>query len=227
MRKLFIVHGWTYTLDAWDACLDALRARGIEPVMLRVPGLTEPSDNVWTLDGYVEWLRGKIAGEKDVALAGHSNGGRIALAYAAKYPGHITKLILIDTAGIYHKELPLAVKRVLFGTVAKVGRPFARVPLLRKIFHKLIGARDYGRAPENMRETMKNMISVDLTPILPSITAHTLIIWGQNDTTTPLSDGKLMNEKIVGSKLVIIPNTDHAPHATHAAVVAKEMSNWI
>ena len=56
-----------------------------------------------TLEEYVEWLRSKLADERDVVLIGHSNGGRIAIAFADRYPEKISKLILIDSAGIVHK----------------------------------------------------------------------------------------------------------------------------
>jgi len=215
MKKLFIIHGWTYTLDAWNACLGELRARGFEPVMLRVPGLTEPSDKVWTLDQYVAWLEEKLAGEKDILLAGHSNGGRIAIAYAAKNPPELQKLILIDAAGIVHNEAPLRAKRKVFGTLAKIGKPLGSIPFVRKIYYRLIGAGDYERAPLNMRETMKGLIARDLSPELSHIKKPTLIIWGLHDEATPFSDAKVMQEKIQGSKLVTIEAAAHSPHKTH------------
>ncbi len=59
MKKVFIIHGWTYTLSAWDECVKELRARHIEPIQLRVPGLTEESSAVWDLEKYVAWLHEK------------------------------------------------------------------------------------------------------------------------------------------------------------------------
>jgi pimeloyl-ACP methyl ester carboxylesterase len=40
-------------------------------------------------------------------LLGHSNGGRIALAFAEKYPDKVKQLVLIDSAGIYHNEFSI------------------------------------------------------------------------------------------------------------------------
>jgi pimeloyl-ACP methyl ester carboxylesterase len=59
------------------------------------------------------------------------------------------------------------------------------------------------------------------------ITAPTLIIWGQNDKATPLSDGYHMNSRIVGSKFVVIPDAGHSPHLTHSVRVAEEIENWL
>ena len=227
MQKIFIIHGWTYTLDAWKECEGELRARGLDSVFLKVPGLTSPSLEVWNLDKYVAWLEGQLAGETDIILAGHSNGGRIAIAYAAKNPPALKKLILIDAAGIVHNEPLLRAKRKIFGAISKIGKPLSRIPLLDKVYHKLIGANDYGRAPENMKETMKNLILVDLLPNLSKISVPTMILWGEDDKATPVSDAILMEEHIPNAELFIIPVTGHSPHKTHPAVVAENISDFV
>ncbi len=63
MKKIFIIHGWTYALDKWDEVCRDLRAHDVEPVLLKVPGLTTPSSKIWDIDGYVEWLNGELKGE--------------------------------------------------------------------------------------------------------------------------------------------------------------------
>ncbi|MDD5050257.1 MAG: alpha/beta hydrolase [Candidatus Pacebacteria bacterium] len=224
--KIHIIHGWTYTLDAWEPCLAELRSRGFEPVMLRVPGLAEKSDKVWTLPEYVIWLEKALVGEQNVTLLGHSNGGRIAIAAIAKNPSLIRKLILLDSAGIVHNEFPLRAKRAVFGGLARIGKFFLNSSLVRKIFYKIIGANDYGRAGENMRETMKNLISRDLTPELTKISIPTLILWGKEDKITPLSDAYLMQKNIKDSKLVVIGGAKHSPHITHPKIVAEEIAKF-
>ncbi len=227
MKKVFIIHGWTYTLSAWEECVKELKARHIEPVQLRVPGLTEESSAVWDLEKYVSWLHDKLQGEKDVVLVCHSNGGRIAIAYCTKYPKAVSKLILIDAAGIVHNELPLRMKRLIFGTVATLGKKAISSPLIRKAFYILIRAKDYERAPQNMRETIQNLITIDLTPKLKDITIPTLIIWGKQDSETPLSDAFLMKEHITDSELFVIEKTGHSPHKTHPDQVAEQIAHFV
>jgi pimeloyl-ACP methyl ester carboxylesterase len=227
MKKIYILHGWTYTLNAWAACVKELQALGIETVFLNVPGLTEKTDKAWTIDEYVEWLGEKLGNEKDVILLGHSNGGRIAIAYALKNPGKISRLILEDSAGIIHNELPLRIKRAVFGTVAKAGKAVVSSERARKVFYKLIGGADYERAPVHMRETMRNMITTDLAPKLSNVASPTLLLWGRKDKATPVSDAALMHEKIQGSKLVVFPDAGHSPHATHPALVAQNIADWL
>ena len=51
--------------------------------------------------------------------------------------------------------------------------------------------------------------SEDLTELLPRIRQDTLLIWGDLDTATPIADAKLMEEKIPGAGLAVIPGTGH------------------
>ena len=79
MKKIVILHGWTYSLDKWEKFKDLLQNEGFQTIFLKIPGLTAKSGEVWNLDKYSNWLGSQLSKEKDkVVLLGHSNGGRIA-----------------------------------------------------------------------------------------------------------------------------------------------------
>lgn len=223
MKKIFIVHGWTYSTDKWSEVVKSLQAHGHEVNVLTVPGLTEGTDKAWTLDEYTEWLKGKLEQTDNPILIGHSNGGRIALSFATQHPQALERLILVDSGGIYHNELPLRVKRLVFGAAAKVGKKITSSPKLRNLLYRLAHESDYKNATPHMRQTMTNLISVDLTPQLKNIHIPTLIIWGEQDRSTPVSDAHLMHQSIPNSRLYILPEAGHSPHATHPKEVASEI----
>jgi len=223
MKKIFIVHGWTYTTEKWSELSSLLSMSGYEIVSLTVPGLTEKTDKVWTLDMYVEWLHEKISHEEDPILIGHSNGGRIALAYCAAHPHIISLLVLIGSAGIYHNELPIRIKRAVFGMLAKIGKKLTSSDKMRNLLYKVARVQDYNKATPIMKETMHNLITVDLTEKLELVSTPTLLIWGEKDTATPLSDGLLIQKKIKNSKLYTIKDAGHSPHFTHAKEVAEQI----
>src|SRR3989344_2544636 len=130
MNKVIILHGWTKNLDKWNDFLKNLDKTKIDYEFPNIPGLTGNLNDVWNLDNYVNWLKKITDRQKDkVILIGHSNGGRIALAFANQHPEKVEKLILIDSAGIYHNELPLALKRVIFKILAKLGKEDKIAPL--------------------------------------------------------------------------------------------------
>lgn len=229
MRRVIILHGWTYSLEKWQVFLEVLKRRKIESVMLNVPGLTSEKDQAWDIEDYVNWLKKIIDKEKDkVILIGHSNGGRIAVNFAIKYPEKISKLILIDSAGIYHNELSLALKRVIFKTLAKFGaQAIGRTRLLRNLLYKLVGESDYKDANPNMKQTMLNLLNSDKLLKPEKIQTPTLIIWGKEDKITPVSDGRLMNRLIKNSKFFLIENARHSPQFINPEKVAEIIYEYI
>lgn len=218
--KIFILHGWTYQTETWQALLDLLAVRNIEYEFLRMPGLTDGTDPLWTLDDYVKWLEQKTAGHEKVILYGHSHGGRVSIAYTAEHPKKVARLILEDSAGIPASGLR-RFKRDVFKKVSQVGQMFSSSQILRKFLYKVIRENDYSKASPNMKKTIVNLLSVDLSLVLDRITCPTLIIWGANDQTTPLSAGKVIHQGIKGSRMVVIPDARHSPHITHPQKVAE------
>lgn len=228
IKKILIIHGWTYSLEKWSSLTNALKKDGFEVEFAKVPGLTEESKNVWNIKKYVSWLSNIVDKyNSKVILVGHSNGGRIAISYAAKFPNKIEHLILIDSAGILHNGFPIRLKRLVFKTVAKVGKKFVNGGLFRKILYKLASEKDYEKASENMGRTMVNLISVDLKPKLKEIKVPTLIIWGKEDKITPLDDAYVMKNQIKGSILEIIDKTSHSPFYLNPERVAQIIKNAI
>lgn len=224
IKKIFILHGWTYTTDKWLKFMKLIPENDFTPTLLQVPGLTAETDRVWTLNDYVEWLNGIISKEKEKPIViGHSHGGRIAIAFAAKYPDKLKYLILIDSAGIYHNELPMRIKRFVFKNIAKLGKRLTSSETLQGLLYKLARESDYKNATPQMRQTMANLISVDLTPLLTKITTPTLLIWGEQDTLTPLTDGKLMHTRIKNSELYTIKSAGHSPHYTHTKEIVQKI----
>lgn len=214
--KIYIIHGWAYTTEKWMPFIEFLKKHGIGPVMLKVPGLTAPLKEVWTLEDYVEWLRNELEHEKEkIILLGHSNGGRISLAFAHKYPEKIKELILFDSAGIYHNELPIRLKRFIFGNLARFGRKFTNSDFLRKLLYKLTRESDYEKADPILRKTLHNLVTRDISKLFQQIHLPVVIIWGEEDTITPFTDGKKMHTMLKNSKLFPIKNARHSPMFTN------------
>jgi pimeloyl-ACP methyl ester carboxylesterase len=224
MKKIYVLHGWTYSLDKWREFGSLMKKSGFDVVFLEIPGLTKESDGVWDVVKYSRWLKKKVGSSKAVLL-GHSNGGRIASYFAAIYPENVEKLILIDSAGIYRKDLYIRTKRFIFRCIAGVGKKFTNSKTLKRLLYKAAGEKDYLEAPDNMKMSMLNLINVDLTPAYKIMKTNTLIIWGEEDKTTPVSDGVLIHKLIKNSKLKIIKDARHSPFFTHPKEVVEIIKN--
>lgn len=214
---LYIIHGWTYTVEPWTKTLDLLKKAGLKVKMLRVPGLTEPSNKVFTVNDYVRWANQEIP-DGAVAL-GHSNGGRILLNLCAKKPKKLSKLILLDAAGVYE----VTPKKRLVKTLAKIGKPLKKIPVLDKAFHKLTGTTDYSKAPENMKRTLENMLDSDKNLDFSAVTTPVEMLWGESDTITPPRQAEIMKSKLSNANLKFHKNWTHAPYIVDPEGLAKEI----
>ena len=206
MPKVYIIHGWTYTTKHWEKTLRILKEQGISVEMLNVPGLTTDSKKVFTIEDYVKWADRQIP---DGAIAlGHSNGGRILLNLLCQKPEKLKHLILVSAAGIYEPSK----KRDLLRLGAKAFSGLKKIPGARRIIHKLVGASDYDRAPENMKQTLTNMLDSDRKLDITGIETPTTILWGEQDTVTPPRQAKIMHQSLKNSTLKMYKNWNHAPY---------------
>ncbi len=215
MADLYIIHGWTYTTKPWEKTLKEVREAGFSVKMLHVPGLTEESKRIFTIDDYARWANKEIP---DGAIAlGHSNGGRILLNLCVKNPEKLKYLILLDSAGIYE---PTTKKRIV-EKLAKIGKPLKKISIINKIFHKLTGSTDYSHAPENMKKTLTNMLASDKDLDFSKITTKTFILWGRKDMTTPPHQAEIMHKKLPNSALKFYANWTHAPYISSPDELAR------
>lgn len=219
MKTLYIIHGWTYTVEPWNRTIKILNDKyQIKVEMLHVPGLTDPSKKVWTIDEYVKWTDSLLP--EDAIVLGHSNGGRILLNLLSRQPDRVSHLILLDAAGIYEPSK----KRDILRKLSQILAPLRRVKILRKIIHKMIGAGDYDKAPENMKKTLTNMLDSDRNLDISKVKVKTDILWGEMDKITPPRQAKKMHQLIKKSRLKLFPNWTHAPYIVDPEGLAKAIS---
>lgn len=221
MADLYIIHGWTYTVEPWKATLKMLRDNGVSVKMLHVPGLTEPSKKEFTISDYMKWADAEIP---DGAIAlGHSNGGRILMNLCSLKPEKLKYLILLDSAGVYE---PTAKKRFI-ERMAKIGKPLKKIPVVDKAFHKITGTTDYSRAPENMKKTLANMLASDKDLDFSKVTTKTFILWGKKDTTTPPRQATKIYEGLPNAELKFYAKWTHAPYISNPDELAKALTTLV
>ncbi len=214
MTEILILHGWGSCAENWKQVKKLLEIQGYKVFVPDFPGFGEnpPLTKPWSLDNYAEWVKEFCEKQNlsQIFLLGHSFGGRIAVKFVVKYPEKVKGLILVSAAGIKQKK---NLKQISLFRIAKIGSKFSFCPcysLLRRIFYKLIVKKtDYLKVNGALKETFKKIIGEDLRPYLSKIKTSTLIIWGQKDKITPLSDAYLIKKEIVNSEIKIIPQAGH------------------
>lgn len=228
LKKIIILPGWSKNIQSWRQFISFIEDQNTKVELLRIPGLTTKIDKPWTLGDYLTWLKEIVDKEnRKVILLGHSNGGRVSSEFVSRYPQKIEKLILIDSAGVYHNELPVRAKRLFFKTLGSLGKKFTKSEVLRKALYKLARENDYFEASPIMQKTMINLLLSDKNHDFSKISVPTLIVWGGQDKITPLSDAKIIRTLIKNSKLSVIDSARHSPQFTRANEVAKVIKNFI
>ncbi len=156
-------------------------------------------------------------GIEKTALAGHSMGGYVALAFAKKYPQRVSGLALVSSQaaadapdrkeGRYKTAQDVAEKGV--EVVADAMTPklssnaevqaFARESILRQGKAGVIGA-------------LKAMAErEDSMPILSSFDFPVVLIHGDADALIPLEKAQEIKEALPDAKLVILQGAGHLP----------------
>lgn len=231
-KTILLLHGWQDNLHTFDALAELL-AKTYRVIRLDCPGFgqSETPKETWNLDNYVEFVKNfiqKLNLQVDV-LIGHSFGGRIAIKGTAAKHLQPAKLILINSAGIA-KNKTLCNSVLKFS--AKIIGWITYIPPLvfwrekwRQKIYKSIGS-DYLNAGA-MQKTFLKIIAEDSSANAKKITIPTLLIWGADDTETPLSDGKLFSQLIPHSKLEIINDTGHFVHQEKSEEIAKLIQEFL
>ena len=144
----------------------------------------------------LSWMR---LGLGEVNLLGHSMGGQVAISLAAHSPFRISKLVLVDSAGLPRFEPSWQLKVRMLGDSGLWN--LRMLPSrIRWITQATAG-----------RECMRMIEHEFVMPYLRQLTMPTLIVWGSRDRVVPLEHGAVLARHIPHAKLVVIRAAGHLP----------------
>ncbi len=154
-------------------------------------------------------------------LVGLSMGGYVSFAFGRKYPDRIKALVLADTRAQADSEEG---RKGRFN-MAQIAYMKGASAIAEIMLPKLLGTTSLQTKPHLVQQVRtiieRNQISgiagdlmamaerPDSVPILPTIACPTLVLVGEEDTTTPLAESRLMADRIPGARLEIIPRAGH------------------
>lgn len=217
-KTAVILQGWGTDLGVYDSVADSMK-ENYRVIQFDFPGFggsDEPTE-AWNVDAYADFFckfLEKLGVEK-ASLIGHSYGGRVIIKLAARdmLPFEIEKIVLIDSAGILPRKSfsqKMKIKRYkIMKKILNLNIIYALFPELVDDWRSRQGSADYRNATPIMRRCLVMAVNEDLTGLLPKIKQDTLLIWGDKDTATPISDAKMMEEKIPNAGLAVLEGTGH------------------
>lgn len=231
---ILLLHGWGSNITLFDGIIKTL-SPAHRVIALDMPGFgkTPEPPEPWCVDDYVDFVT-KFLGNlniKEFSAVVHSFGGRVLFKMNSKEELSfvINKAVLIDSAGIMPKK---TWKQKTSLRLYKTARNIMSTKVLHFLYpdavenmRKKRGSADYNNATPTMRATLVKVVNEDLKPLISKLNCPTLIIWGDADTATPISDAKLMESLIPDAGLVVCEGAGHysfleQPAKVHGALKA-------
>lgn len=220
---MLMLHGWGDSLHSFDLLTRGLD--GFRVVRLDLPGFgsTELPRDDWDVGDYARFVAEFCLklNMQPKYLLGHSFGGRISIKGLAHAILSADKLILIGSAGVADRP---TIHNNFFTAMAKVGKlilkPFPRswyLNLRRELYNVTGG--DYVSAGA-LSETFVHVINEDLSGDAVQVATPTLLVWGEDDIVTPVSEGKKFKQLLRNSELHILSEAGHFVHQQKTEEVA-------
>ncbi len=226
---LVMLHGFGSSLHTWEPWADSLQ-RDYRVVRFDLPGSgfssTDPTGDyrdarsMQVLNALLDTLHIARA-----TLIGNSMGGRIAWSYAAAHPDRVARLVLISPDGFaspgfeYGKPADVPVTMTLMRYV--LPKPLLTMSLEPayadpKSMTASLATRYYDLmlvpgARAAMLDRMHQTVLVDPVPLLRTIRAPTLLLWGEQDQMIPFANAADYLKALPNATLVPLPGLGHLP----------------
>ena len=225
-------HDYMTPTDAWDRLAGHRRVvlydqRGVG----RSPALT--AKQTCTLADQIEDLDGvrKSLGVERMDLFGHSWGGYLVMAYVARHPEHVSRLLICDSAAPKWSDTEFMFKQFYpDGVTKQEGMQFAEAmgdsAMMREDIRVYMGMLFW--SPKNRDRYMVNMSKYpydlrvnkllnddlarfDLNPELPKFKCPTLVMTGRYDANVAPSTAWKIYRAIPGARFHVFESSGHLP----------------
>jgi pimeloyl-ACP methyl ester carboxylesterase len=223
-KTILILHGWGCDAKVY-ANLTRHLCENYTVILPELPGFgaTPEPDSPWGVSDYADYVA-NLGIKPDILLC-HSLGCRIAIKLLAEGRLSPQKVIFTGAAGIKPgRTLAQKLATRLFKLKKLFLKPFPKaVERLRNKY----GSEDYRAASPIMRACLVKIVNEDLTELLQKIPHDTLLIWGENDDSTPISQGYLMECLMPGAGLAVIKNAGHYAFLEQPALFKKILDTYL
>lgn len=221
---LLYLHGWKSHKELFLDVAKLLENK-YQIVLLDLPGfgVSQIPGVAWDLQDYANFVNKFI--EKlnlnNVVVIGHSMGGRIFPLL--NFNKNVIGFVGTGPAGLPQKKnLKMKTAAVINNTHLKIIKS-----LIPEFFKDTIRSKDYKESSGFHKETIKKLLSKDMTQDIKQINKPTLLIWGEDDDQSPIWMAYKWKEYVKNSQLEIIKNCGHFPERDYPEITAKFIDNFI
>lgn len=216
-ETIMLVHGVADTSRAWFAWVPRLarRFRVLRPDLRGFgQSFVPPPDYQWSLGGFAKDLKGLLDHLQlsAVHIVGQRIGGSIAMQFAHDYPDAVKSLVVIGgPATLAQSALQPG---AWLEQVQRDGvEAWARSTMERRLGEVSPAMREWwvremGKAPRSVMEGIFRYVStMDITSLLPRITAPTLVITSDRGALAAVETVREWQSRIPNSRLMVFPSS--------------------
>lgn len=235
-RPVVLVHGLGGRAEDWEKLAPYLSKAGFRIYLPDLPGFGQserPANFSYSVTDQARVVVGFMdaMGLKQVDLGGWSMGGWIVQIVAAKNPDRVSRLMLFDSAGLYMRpewdtRLFTPVSPAEIEKLDKLLMPHP--PHLPDFV-----ARDILRVSSEhawiIRRSLYTMLQGKETTdaLLPELKMRVLIVWGELDEITPLSEGEKIHKLIPQSQMDVVAGCGHLAPNECAKAIGPEVVRFL
>lgn len=226
---ILMIHGFGASLHTWEPWALALsRTHRVVRFDLPGSGLSDPDPQGDYRDARTMALLQALLDQRGIARAhiiGHSIGGRMAWTFAAQHPQRVERLVLLAPDGFagpgsaygQTPDVPAAMGLMRYA----LPRPLLRMNLAPayanpEVLSDAMTTRyhDLMRAPggrQALLSRLQQTVLVDPVPLLRTIQAPTLLLWGEKDAFIPAANAADYLRALPNAALLALPGVGHVP----------------
>jgi pimeloyl-ACP methyl ester carboxylesterase/DNA-binding CsgD family transcriptional regulator len=210
----------------WRPWLTALSGgRSLVRMDERGCGLSDRGVDTISFEAFVRDLEAVVdaAGLERFALLGHSQGGAIALEYAARHPERVSQLVLLGTyaRGRFKRspesrtEAEAQLKLVEFGWGGDdpsyrqfFASQFMPGATLEQLRHMSELQRVSSSASDAVR-ILRAFYDIDVSAQVPRVSCPTLVLHARGDLRVPFEEGRMLAATIPDARFVALESSNH------------------
>ena len=232
---ILLIHGYTASSYVWRSTAPALARGGFHVIAIDMVGFGYSEKPRW-FDYSIQSQAHTVArfmdrlGIGQATVVGSSYGGAVAATLALDHAERVDKLVLVDTVcndkvknhpilrlvsirGLGEALTPFfadsrtLLRRRMHGTLAKANHELITDERIDAVIRPLRAADGH----HSLLATSRNWHADRIAEDAHLIRQPTLIIWGQEDTVTPIDDGHALHRSIPDSRLAVVRDCGHVP----------------
>ena len=245
-RTVVLLHGSSYYSWYWENTMKALTAAGFRVVAVDRLGWGRSSKPVIPYDVNLHGSNVMAIldhlGIEQVAIAGHSLGGRLGSSYAHIYPDRVTHLIMVNPIALNNSD------RGRMWSAPSAGAPEPDLQAhyaanLRQEQNRIVNWKPeymehvrirYGHALSGdfhrlnlVRSMNSHLTALPVDAYWPAINTPTLLVGGAEDGPDYPSTAQRAVDLLPNGSLVLFPNVGHNPHLESPDLLNAEILRFL